>query len=149
MRAYRFMGFHAVRIRRRALTVAGRARSCGVGGEGDSGRSCGRTVMSAARVRPNDACAQCGLLILSGARRHPLRPYCGQLDGVAAVVPLFFSARRFLSSISASLARPSHSFTLSLSVSFSLTRSVSSTTVPSSQPPLSPALSGLRRRDGG
>ncbi|VVC37844.1 Hypothetical protein CINCED_3A000511 [Cinara cedri] len=31
----------------------------------------GRAAMSAARVRPNDACAQCGLLILSGARRHP------------------------------------------------------------------------------
>lgn len=50
----------------------------------------GRAVMSAARVRPNDACAQCGLLILWRApviltASYP-PPYCGQLDGATVVV---------------------------------------------------------------
>jgi len=55
----------------------------------------GRAVMSAARVRPNDACAQCGLLILSGARRHPLRPYCGQLSRAAVAVTPLLTPRQF------------------------------------------------------
>lgn len=61
--------------------------------------------MSAARVRPNDACAQHGLLILSGARRHTPRPYCGQVGRAAVVVPIPLPTTSHVSSISASLAR--------------------------------------------
>jgi len=109
MRAvYRFMGFNAYSSPR---------PYCGDG-------CAGGAVMSAARVRPNDACAQCGLLILSGARRHPLRLYCGQLDGAAAVTPPL-TPRQFSCITHFRVSR-------SLARSLALSSSVSSAAVPSS-----------------
>lgn len=148
------MGFNAVCARRRALTVVRADKAVGWRRRPRRIGPRGRGVASAARVRPNDACAQRGLLILCGGRLRLLRApvlRSTRWDGGVGGGGLLASHSSYHPSFPrVSLARGSLARSLAAAF-FSLRRRqpMSSWGVPRCVRPSRPRLSSAQTRDRG